>query len=367
VLEESLEDLYENAPCGYVSTLPDGTFAKVNQTFLNWTGCRRDELLAGKRFQDLLTLPGKIFYETHYAPLLQMQGFVNEIAVDLLCCDGRHLPVLINSVQRCDASGTPLLNRTTIFRATDRREYEREIQIARNRAEQALRVRDQFLSLASHELKTPLTSILGHVQLLLRRVERENSLSARDLRTLGLIANQTTRLNRMLLALFDLSRIETGQLSMEWQPVDLCALLSQVVDEAQPALGERVIELQQPGRPLIIQGDDLRLYQVFDNLLQNAMKYSPVEMPILVTVAQHEAQACVDVQDRGIGIPEAALPQLFERFYRAENVQAANISGLGIGLFIVKEIVHLHGGHMTVKSIEGQGSTFTACFPLHEA
>ena len=367
MLEESLEDLYENAPCGYVSTLPDGTFAKVNQTFLNWTGCRRDELLVGKRFQDLLTLPGKIFYETHYAPLLQMQGFVNEIAVDLLCCDGRHLPVLINSVQRCDSSGTPLINRTTIFRAADRREYEREIQIARNRAEQALRVRDQFLSLASHELKTPLTSILGHVQLLLRRVERENSLSARDLRTLSLIANQTARLNRMLLALFDLSRIETGQLSIEWQPIDLCALLSQVVDEVQPALGERVIELQQPGRPLIIQGDELRLYQVFDNLLQNAMKYSPEEMPILVTVAQHEAQVCVDVQDRGIGIPEAALPQLFERFYRAENVQAANVSGLGIGLFIVKEIVHLHGGEITVKSTEGQGSTFTVCFPLDEA
>ena len=171
----------------------------------------------------------------------------------------------------------------------------------------------------------------------------------------------------MLLALFDLSRIETGQLSIEWQPIDLCALLSQVVDEVQPALGQRVIELQQPGRPLIIQGDELRLYQVFDNLLQNAMKYSPEEMPILVTIAQHEAQVCVDVQDRGIGIPEAALPQLFERFYRAENVQAANVSGLGIGLFIVKEIVHLHGGEITVKSTEGQGSTFTVCFPLDEA
>jgi signal transduction histidine kinase len=73
------------------------------------------------------------------------------------------------------------------------------------------------------------------------------------------------------------------------------------------------------------------------------------------------------VQDRGIGIPEAALPQLFERFYRAENVQSANVSGLGIGLFVVKEIVHLHGGEITVKSTEGQGSTFTVCFPLDEA
>src|ERR1043165_9343115 len=94
LLEESLEDLYEHAPCGYISMLPDGTFAKVNQTFLGWTGYQREELLGARRFQDLLTVAGKIFYETHYAPLLHMQGFVNEIAFDLVARDGRILPVL---------------------------------------------------------------------------------------------------------------------------------------------------------------------------------------------------------------------------------------------------------------------------------
>src|SRR3712207_597602 len=137
LLEENLEDLYERAPCGYVSTFPDGTFVKVNRTFLDWIGYRRDELLGHKRFQDLLTVPGKVYHETHYAPLLRMQGSVAEIAFDLVCRDGRQLPVLINSVQKRDASGTPLLHRTTIFNASERREYERELLRARTTAEQA--------------------------------------------------------------------------------------------------------------------------------------------------------------------------------------------------------------------------------------
>src|SRR5690349_6509809 len=134
LLEESLDDLYEHAPCGYVSTLPDGTFVKVNHTFLVWIGYESDELLAGKQFQDLLTVAGKIFHETHYAPLLHMQGFVNEIAFDLVCRDGQQLPVFINSLQKRDAAGTPLLNRITIFNASDRRQYERELLLARKKA-----------------------------------------------------------------------------------------------------------------------------------------------------------------------------------------------------------------------------------------
>ncbi len=88
LLQESLEDLYENAPCGYILTLPDGTFAKVNRTFLDWVGYQRKDLLGSKRFQDLLTVGGKIFYETHYAPLLRMQGFVKEVAFDLVGSKG---------------------------------------------------------------------------------------------------------------------------------------------------------------------------------------------------------------------------------------------------------------------------------------
>jgi sigma-B regulation protein RsbU (phosphoserine phosphatase) len=135
--EDDPEELYDNAPCGYLSTLPDGTIAKVNQTLLTWTGLGREELLGGRRFQELLPAGDRIFYETHFAPMLRMQGHVREIAVQLLCGDGRRLPVLVNSVLKRDAAGQPQLVRTAVFDATERRAYEEELLSARRRAEES--------------------------------------------------------------------------------------------------------------------------------------------------------------------------------------------------------------------------------------
>lgn len=106
-LEESAEELYENAPCGYLSTRPDGTIVKVNRTFLDWTGYGREELLDGRRFVDLLTAGGRIYHETHYAPLLALQDSANEIAVDVRRADGTRLPVLVSSVLKRDADQRP--------------------------------------------------------------------------------------------------------------------------------------------------------------------------------------------------------------------------------------------------------------------
>jgi sigma-B regulation protein RsbU (phosphoserine phosphatase) len=137
LLEDDPEELYDNAPCGYLSTLPDGTIAKVNATLLGWTGYAREELLGQRRFQELLPPGDRIFYETHFAPLLRMQGHVREIAVQLVCSDGRRLPVLVNSVLKHDAGGEPQLVRTAVFDATERRSYEEELLAARRRAEES--------------------------------------------------------------------------------------------------------------------------------------------------------------------------------------------------------------------------------------
>jgi PAS domain S-box-containing protein len=135
LLDETAEDLYENAPAGYVSSLPDGTIVRVNETFLTLTGHRRDDLVGIRRLDDLLAPGARIYYQTHYAPLLLMQGAVREIAVELLRADGRRVPVLLNSTLRRDATGAPRIVRTTVFDATDRRRYERELQRARADAE----------------------------------------------------------------------------------------------------------------------------------------------------------------------------------------------------------------------------------------
>lgn len=137
ILEETPEDLFERAPCGYLSALLDGTIVRVNQTFLDWTGYQREEINGVKRVQDLLTPGGRIYFETHYSPLLRMQGHVNEIAVDIIRADGTQLPALINSVEKKDSNGRPVLVRTTVFDATDRREYERELLRAIKRAEES--------------------------------------------------------------------------------------------------------------------------------------------------------------------------------------------------------------------------------------
>ena len=137
LLEDSAEDLFETAPCGYLTTTIDGAFLRVNRTFEAMAGRDRADLLGKRRFQELLTAPGRIYHETHYAPLLRMQGSVREIAVELVRPDGSRLPALITSVLRRDGDGRPAVIRTTVFDATDRRSYEQELLKARRR-EQAV-------------------------------------------------------------------------------------------------------------------------------------------------------------------------------------------------------------------------------------
>ena len=185
-IEEDLEDLYENAPCGYLSLRTDGRIAKANQTFCRWTGYAPDELI-GKRLHDFLNIAGRIFYETHFAPLLRMQGFFNEVALDLVKKDGEPFPVLVNAAERKNAEGRPLFIRLTVFNATDRRRYERELLKARDelkalaatleqrvaeataeqlRSDTALtsqreeaQLREQFIAVLGHDLRNPLASI----------------------------------------------------------------------------------------------------------------------------------------------------------------------------------------------------------------
>jgi sigma-B regulation protein RsbU (phosphoserine phosphatase) len=135
LLEDSTEDLYENAPCGYLSTLPDGQIARVNATLLSWLGYTHGELVGQRYFSDLLTAGGRLYHETHFAPLLAMQGEIGGVALELQAADGTRLPVLVNSVVKTGAAGEPLLIRTTIVDARDRRAYERELLRARREAD----------------------------------------------------------------------------------------------------------------------------------------------------------------------------------------------------------------------------------------
>lgn len=136
LLEDDVEDLYENAPCGYLSTLLDGRIAKVNATLLDWLGYRREELVGRRYFSDLLTVGGRLYHETHFAPLLRMQGQISGIALEMRAADGSRLPVLVTSTVKTAADGHGLLIRSTVFDARERRAYETELLRARREAEQ---------------------------------------------------------------------------------------------------------------------------------------------------------------------------------------------------------------------------------------
>ena len=237
---------------------------------------------------------------------------------------------------------------------------------ARAEAEAAVHVRDQFLSIASHELKTPLTSLLGNSQLLQRRIARDGGLNERNENLLVVIEQQATRLKKLIEALLDISRIQNDQLTITRAQIDLDTLARRMVREVQPTLRQHSIEFHGSSAPLLIEGDELRLEQVLQNIIQNAMKYSPAGGAIIIRVEPRGDRACVSVTDQGIGIPQASIPHLFQRFYRADNADSQHISGMGVGLYVVKEIVRLHGGDIEVTSTEGEGSTFTICLPQYE-
>jgi sigma-B regulation protein RsbU (phosphoserine phosphatase) len=147
LLDESVEDFYDEAPCGYLATRPDGTIVKVNRTLLKWIGRTGPDLVGKVTFAELLTAGGRIYHETHFAPLLRMQGEVHGIALEMLCADGTRLPVLVSSSAKQDADGKPVLIRTTVFDATVRREYERELLRARDRERDiALTLQQSLLS-----------------------------------------------------------------------------------------------------------------------------------------------------------------------------------------------------------------------------
>ena len=160
LLEDSVEDLYEYAPCGYLSTLLDGTIAKINATLLGWLGLERAQVVGVRRFADLLTVGGRLYHETHFAPLLRMQGEIIGVALELAAVNGRRLPVLVTSTLKTGTDGEPLLIRTTVVDASERRAYERELLAARREADLE---RDRLARLAATLQRTLLPPALPAV------------------------------------------------------------------------------------------------------------------------------------------------------------------------------------------------------------
>ncbi|MCY1076426.1 PAS domain-containing hybrid sensor histidine kinase/response regulator [Archangium lansingense] len=360
-LEESAEELYEHAPCGYISTRPDGLIVKVNQTFLSWTGYQREELVGRKRFYELLTMAGRIFHETHYAPLLQMQGFVREIALDLVCANGRTIPTLLNSVQKKDAAGRPLHHRTTLFNATERKLYERELLMARRKAEQLAQSKATLLSTLSHEIRNPLNAITAATRLL-----GMTGLSEKQEEYLRILAMSSGNLLELVNNILDWSKLEAGKLSLEQRPFDLRELLSGTVNGLAARAEEKKLLLHadvDERLPARLLGDPVKLGQILTNLTSNAIKFTEKgSVTLTVTVRSLDGDECgvgFRVTDTGIGISPDRMAAIFEEYTQANYDVGMKYGGTGLGLSISRTLLELHGSRMSVESVVGKGSSFS--------
>jgi two-component system phosphate regulon sensor histidine kinase PhoR len=236
------------------------------------------------------------------------------------------------------------------------------------------RAKDDFLAVAAHELRSPLAAVRSYADLLLRREQQRSEADSRDLHGLTILTQQVSHMLRMVDNLLDVSRIDAGQLDLQIQRVNLVPLVAQVIDQQRPAAGGRELVMESVAEELFVAGDSLRIRQVLTNLVGNAIKYSPPDGAITVRmrrVAEDEVigpgvagpAAVVCVHDSGSGIASDQQARLFQRYYRVRSHRA---EGLGLGLYLSREFVQMHGGQIWVDSVEGSGSSFHFTLPLAE-
>ena len=244
--------------------------------------------------------------------------------------------------------------------------YTDELEQLKRELESANQMKDKFLSIASHELRTPITVIRAHAQMIERNIAKRPDVSS-DLSTLitslKIIDEQTRRLSVLVDNLLDPNSNRDGKMQLRRELRDLAALCREVVEE-QRLLSGRLIELELPPEPVILCLDHQRMSQVVINIVSNALKYSPADLPVKVQVDQRDNVAVLQVSDAGPGIAADQQTRIFEPFYRTLEAQGSSKRGLGLGLAICKDIVEQHDGRIRCDSCVGKGSTFVVELPL---
>ncbi|WP_122583842.1 PAS domain-containing sensor histidine kinase [Pseudomonas viridiflava] len=386
VIEETglpaIEALYEHAPCGLLITQPDGTIERVNQTFCLWLGLEREAVL-GRRFQDLLNMAGRVFLQTHWAPLLQTQGSIAEVKVEITHADGRSIPMMLNAVRREYPAG--VLHELAVFLAEERNKYERELLAARKMAEELLqhqmsvqseltsarnRLRlahaeaeiraifaEQMVGIVSHDLRNPLAAIKMAAGLLERSL-----LEPRQQRFLGQIHHSTDRAERMIVDLLDFTQARVGQgINLSMQSIDLHATVARGVEELRLTFTANALIHRMEGEGACIADPD-RLLQLVGNLVSNAVTYGTPDSEIVITSVFEANVIKVSVHNRGEPIPMEKVDSLYEPAVRLVS-DSDETRTVGLGLFIVREIVRAHLGDISVRSSVEEGTTFTATLP----
>jgi PAS domain S-box-containing protein len=351
---------------GIITSDETGRIIDANPAFLAMLGLTHDDLAAGISWQDV-TPPEWLERDMEADRQMKTQGAVASYEKEFFDRDGRRVPVLIGAtlvgIDRRIGVGFVLdITERKRAEAAIRTAMERE-QALRVQAEEASRLKDEFLATVSHELRTPLTAFLGYAQLLQSRKRDEPFVE----RTVAKMVRSATAQAQLIEDLLDVSRIASGKLRLAMQPTELGSVVLAALDMVRLAVDSKRLQLDVDLDPAAgaILGDPDRLQQVVWNLLSNATKFTSTGGTITIRLRDDGTHVQLTISDTGRGIAADFLPYVFDRFRQADSTTSRAHDGLGLGLAIVRHLVELHGGTVTAASDGvGQGATFTVRLPL---
>ena len=360
---DDFQDMFENSPCGYITLRANGRVAHVNKTLLAWTGYAADDMV-GKRFTDFVTMAGRIYYETHIAPLLRLQGSFNEFAIEMTSEAGEPMQMIGNALEGRDENGKPLFTRLALLKATDRRRYEQQLLAAREAAATSLaseretsELREQFIAVLGHDLRNPLASISAGARILGRGAKTD-----KEHQVVAMLETTVTRMAGLIDNVLDFARGRLGGgIALDRnarKPLE--PVLHQVIDELRLSSPGRQIEVEY-ALDSPVDCDRTRIGQLVSNLVGNALSHGSSNQPVRVRAETEDGLFKLSVSNSGDPIPEAAIEKLFEPFFRGE-VRASR-QGLGLGLHIASQIAKAHDGVLTVTST-AEETKFTFVMPL---
>jgi len=367
--EELFRRAFEDAPIGMGILNMEGRWIRVNHALCELTGYSEDELLR-KAFSDI-THPDDLELDLAAGvPLLSGETDTIRVEKRFLRPDGGVGWAMVSVSLVRDRDRTPLYSVCQWEDIGDRKhtqaELERMLALERTHVERLRtldRVKDEFVAAASHELRTPLTSIQGYLELLLDGTA--GNLNDDQRTYLSTIHRNGERLERLVDDLLFAARSDAGKLELTLSEVDLGRLVLECVESVGPAAEQTKIRVESVVDPVPkITGDSARLSQLLDNLVSNAIKFTPPGGGVTVTLGRTDRSAVIEVSDTGMGIPSAEQPRLFERFFRSTLTTEQAIQGTGLGLSIAKDIVESHGGRIDCESTEGKGTTFRVELPF---
>lgn len=360
---ENIEDIYQNAPCGYLSTNVDGIIVQINNTLLSWLGYERQEIISNKRLDNLLNVGGKIYFQTHFMPLLEMQGFVYEISMELIGKDAAKIPVLINANKVTDQDGEGIY-RFSILDITQRKQYEKELLLARKEAEEKNKKLKQvnedlerFGNKISHDLQAPMNTLSGILYLF-----KEQELLKKGKQSEDLVKQIERITNQMRFMIRDLLEYSKSEDKKEFEPVSMNEALNKSIELLHNDIKRSHAKIEASDLP-VVNAIESQMTSLCLNLLSNAIKYRSEEDPVISISYKKEGKFYkFSVKDNGLGIRKKDQPRIFGFLERLHD--NSEIEGKGIGLFIIKRIVESHNGTIGVTSTPGKGSTFYFTLPI---